>query len=155
MNDEMLIDDEEGLLKPIGPSIKRLGIKLGGEPREENIAQVLAEFISKQKNIQELVLTLPNMLLGDQGMKNVIESMNELEYLSVLFIELRKDNSTDEGVKALGTMLKSKNKLVQLGIDVAGNSLTAEMCRELGAALEGLTQLKFLALNCGSNKHKE
>jgi len=150
--DEMVISYEEDLLKPISPCIKKLIIRLGGQPQHQDISKVIADFLFQQKSLQELVLTLPNMSLGDQGIVTIAQSIATLDELKVLFIELRKNKIGSQGVQALGAMFKNKKHLVQLGIDLAGNSLNKDLCKELAMAFEGLEGLKSLALNIGANQ---
>jgi len=152
--DEMVITYEEDLLKPISPCIKRLIIRLGGQPQHQDISKVIANFLSQLKFLQELVLTLPNMSLGDQGILNIAQSIATLDELKVLFIELRKNKIGSQGVQALGAMFKGKKHLVQIGIDLAGNSLNKDVCRDFAMAFEGLEGLKSLALNIGANQIK-
>lgn len=152
--DDLIINDESELLKPISPMIRRLVVRLKGHSQNGDVAQLLADFLSKQKNLQELVLTLPNMSLGEKGIISIVKSLTDAENLRVLFIELRKDKVTSEAIKELGIMLKNKTQLVQLGIDLASNSLTVSMCKELAVALKDLNKIKFFALNVGANQIK-
>jgi len=152
--DEMLIKDEHELLKPLSFSLHRLVIKLGGQPKHKNIANLMADFIAGQKLLQELVLTIPNMALGSEGMIHIINSMKACGNLRVLFLELRKNRATEEAIRVLGLMLKEKKALVNLGLDLASNSLNPEMCKEIAEGLGGLENLSSLALNMGANQVK-
>ena len=151
---EVMITQEEDLFKTVSSNLKVLGIKLGGQPKNKSLARALGDFISKQEQIEELVLTLPNMCLGDQEVITVVESMIKLNQLRVLYLELKKDKVNNGSIQALGKMLKEKKSLVQLGIDLAGNSFTTEMCKHLAIAFQSLDNVKSLALNIGCNQIK-